>query len=112
MSKARVATLANQTRIALKLLGDMIQAGRKVRKMSQKDLAERLNVSRYTVMSIESGSPNVAAGTVFEAAAIVGIPLLAHNKKDLNRLAVSIAGLTSVLPAKSGYKRPGVDDDF
>ena len=112
MSKARITTLSSQARIALKLLGEMIRAGRKVRKMSQKDLAERLSVSRHTVMSIEGGSPNVAVGTVFEASAIVGIPLLADNKKELNRLAVSIAGLASVLPTKSGYKRRTVDDDF
>ncbi len=41
--------------------------------MSQTELGERVGVSRYTISCLEKGKPNVAIGTVFEAATIVGI---------------------------------------
>ncbi len=80
--------------------------------MSQSELAQRLGVSRSTVVAIEQGSPTVALGTVFEAAVIVGIPLLAEDKKDLDELAASIAAIARVLPKRGRGKTPVIDDDF
>lgn len=80
--------------------------------MSQLELAERLGVSRSTVVAIEQGSPTVALGTVFEAAVIVGIPLVAEDKKELDELASSIAAIARVLPKRGRAKTRAVDDDF
>lgn len=80
--------------------------------MSQLELAERLGVSRSTVVAIERGSPTVALGTVFEAAVIVGIPLIAEDRKELNELASSIAAIARVLPKRGRAKTRDVDDDF
>lgn len=80
--------------------------------MSQLELAQRLGVSRLTVIEIEKGSPTVALGTVFEAAVIVGIPLLAEDKKELDELATSIAAIARVLPKRGRGKDQVVDDDF
>lgn len=90
----------------------MISAARKERKMSQAELARRLGVSRLTIIEVEKGSPTVALGTVFEAAVTVGIPLLAEDKKELDKLATSIAAITRILPKRSRKKDQVVDDDF
>ena len=80
--------------------------------MSQSELAERLGVSRHTVMALERGEPKVAVGTVFEAAAVVGVPLLAPDERELARVAGAVAGLASVLPERAGRKRRRLDDEF
>lgn len=80
--------------------------------MSQSELAQRLGVSRLTVRAIEQGSPTVSLGTVFEAAVIVGIPLLAEDKRELDRLATSVAAIARVLPKRGRGKNQVVDDDF
>jgi transcriptional regulator with XRE-family HTH domain len=80
--------------------------------MSQSELAQRLGVSRLTVRAIEQGSPTVAVGTVFEASVIVGIPLLAEDKKELDELATSLAAIARLLPKRGRRKDQVMDDDF
>ena len=112
MAKNAQVHISNHTRRTLKVLADMIAAARKERKMSQSELAHRLGVSRQTVRAIEQGSSTVAIGTVFEAAVIVGIPLLAEDKRDLDQIAASIAALTRILPKRGRSRSQVVDDDF
>ena len=112
MSKNTKIHISNHTRRTLETLAAMIAAARKERKMSQSELARRLGVSRLTVRAIEKGAPTVALGTVFEAAVIVGIPLLADDPRELDRLATSIAAIARVLPARGRGKNQVVDDDF
>ena len=68
--------------------------------------------SRSTVISLEKGDPKVSVGTVFEAATTVGIPLLASDQRELDRLATTVANLTRVLPERSQRKKVAVTDDF
>jgi len=96
----------------LKTLGAMIKAARLERGMSQAKLSERLGVSRYTVIALEKGEPKVGVGTVFEAATIVGIPLLASDQRELGKLATTVANLTSILPERGRRKQVALDDDF
>lgn len=96
----------------LKTLSAMIKAARLERGMSQAELSERLGVSRYTVIALEKGEPKVGVGTVFEAATIVGIPLLANDQRELNKLATTVASLTSILPERGRRKKMTLDDDF
>ena len=112
MAKNAKVHISNHTRRTIKVLADMIAAARKERKMSQSELAHRLGVSRQTVRAIEQGGTTVAIGTVFEAAVIVGIPLLAEDKRELDQLATSIAALARVLPKRGRSRRQVVDDDF
>jgi transcriptional regulator with XRE-family HTH domain len=104
--------LSTHAQRTVQTLAAMIAAARRERKMSQKELAERLGVSRPTVRSIETGSPTVSVGTVFEAALIVGIPLLAENRHELNQLATSIAAISRVLPERARRKQRVMDDEF
>ena len=112
MSKNSEIQLSTHSRQSLKVLAAMIVAARKERIMSQKELAQRLGVSRLTVRAIERGSPTVAIGTVFEAAVTLGIPLLAKDNQELDRLATSIAAISRVLPERARRKRRDVNDDF
>lgn len=112
MSKNTEVQLSTHSRRSLKALAAMITAARKERNISQEDLAQRLGVSRLTVRAIESGSPTVAIGTVFEAAVTVGIPLLAEDSRALDQLATSIAAISRVLPERARRKRREVNDDF
>ncbi len=104
--------ISSSTLSVLKTLGAMIKAARLERGMSQAELSERLGVSRYTVIALEKGESKVGVGTVFEAATIVGIPLLASDRGELNKLATTVANLTSILPERSRRKKVALDDDF
>ncbi len=104
--------LSSSTLSVLKTLGAMIKAARLERGMSQAELSERLGVSRYTVIALEKGEPKVGVGTMFEAATIVGIPLLASDQDELNKLATTVANLTSILPERGRRKKVTLDDDF
>ena len=110
--KKEFLPLSSSTLSVLKTLGAMIRAARLERGMSQAELSQRLGVSRSTVISLEKGDPKVSVGTVFEAATTVGIPLLASDQRELDRLATTVANLTSVLPERGRRKRVALDDDF
>lgn len=112
MTKKTHLKISSHTRRTLTTLAAMIAAARKERRMSQEELARRLGVSRLTVRAIEKASPTVAIGTVFEAAVIVGVPLLAEDKRELDQLATSVAAIAQVLPKVGRGKARKVDDDF
>jgi len=105
-------TISTHTTIVLETLGAMIKAARIERHESQADLAERVGVSRYTISLLEKGNPNVAIGTVFEAATIVGIPLMGDDPRQLATLSQSIAKLVQILPSKGFSKKVELDNDF
>jgi transcriptional regulator with XRE-family HTH domain len=98
---------------AVSALGAMVAAGRRERRWTAADLAERLGVTAPTVTRIERGSPSVAIGTVFEAALLVGVPLFDLPPQDLGRAARDAELRLAVLPARV-RARPAneVDDDF
>ena len=104
--------LSSSTLSVVNTLGAMIKAARLERGMSQVELSRRLGVSRYTVIALEKGDPKVGVGTVFEAAAIVGIPLLADDQRALNKLATTVANLPSILPERGRRKKVALQDDF
>jgi len=112
MARNAQVHISTHTRRALKTLAAMIAAARKERRMSQEELGRRLGVSRLTVRALEQGSPTVAIGTMFEAAAIVGIPLLAASRNELDQVAKSVAAIAQVLPKVGRGKNRPIDDDF
>ena len=106
------ATLSIATVNVLRVFGEMIQVARRERRMSQQSLAERIGVSRQTVSAIEKGDSKVSVGAVFEAATVVGVPLLAESKKDLQQLSTVVSGLASLLPERTHNRKVEIDDDF
>ncbi len=98
--------ISGHTTIVLETLGALIKAARIERNMSQADLGTRVGISRYTISVLEKGNPNVAIGTVFEAATVVGLPLMGDEPRFLTKLSQSIANLVRV------SKKVELDNDF
>ena len=108
----QLTSLALRTKTILQVFGDMIRIARLERKQSQQALAQRLGVSRQTIAAIEKGDSRVAVGCVFEAATIVGIPLLADNPRELQQLSSTVSHLATLLPERSRTTVPELNDDF
>ena len=96
---------------AAQLLGTRIAAARRARRMTEAELAERLGISRPTVRRVERGDLGVALGTVFDAAALLGVPLF---DPDPDRVRLELARATDqlrLLPARVRRSTsPGADD--
>ncbi|MBS0286453.1 MAG: helix-turn-helix transcriptional regulator [Proteobacteria bacterium] len=103
--------LSKITRLALKTLAKSIKSARIEQKMSQENLAMRLNVSRLTVIQIEKGSAKVSIGTVFEAATILNVSLF-PEESDLKVTANRISTVSALLPKRSSRKKRDLNDEF
>jgi transcriptional regulator with XRE-family HTH domain len=104
-----IASIATET--SLTVLGALIRAARMQQHMSQSELAQRLDVSRQTVIAIEKGSTRVAIGAVFEAATILGIPLLSNEPDEIKQWQTILQNFNAILPSRINTPKE-VDDDF
>ncbi|WP_420625152.1 helix-turn-helix transcriptional regulator [Candidatus Poriferisodalis sp.] len=95
---------------AARLLGRRVALGRRERRWTLGDLAERVGTSEVTMRKVERGDPTVALGTAFEAAALVGVRLFSHDASVRAREAELVDARLAVLPART--RRRAVDDDF
>jgi len=97
---------------AVVLLGKAIQLGRKERKWTAQELAERAGIARGTLIKIEKGDMRCEIGLVFEVAALVGVKLFDADESQLamniNRLEDKIA----LLPKSIRPPSKVVQDDF
>ncbi len=96
---------------ALGILGSSIRAGRLRRRWTIDELAERVGVSRPTMIKVERGDPGVAAGTMFEAATLVGVALFGVSDDERSRYGLLKRAELALLPASARRTR-AVDDDF
>lgn len=97
---------------AVSLLGQQIKLGRKKRKWSEGNLAERAGVSRATLRKIESGEMACSIGLYFELATLVGVNLFDHEYLPLSRQVEQVEDKLAVLPQRIKSRRKVVDDDF
>ncbi|MBE0508559.1 MAG: helix-turn-helix transcriptional regulator, partial [Marinospirillum sp.] len=65
---------------AATLLGSLIRLGRKKKKWSQSNLAERINISRATLQKLEKGYMRCALGLFFEAASLVQLKFFVSDR--------------------------------
>ncbi len=108
MSKNR--TLGPVTLQAAHLLGTRVALGRRERRWTLADLAERVGASETTIRKIERGDPTVELGTAFEAAALTGVVLFDDDNKTLARESELLDARLAVLPKRVRSRAP--DDDF
>ena len=109
----KTITTSSQTKKRLEIMGSMIKAARLELKLSQQELGSRIGVTRPTINAIEKGKPNVAIGSVFEAAYIVGLPLMGEeDPKQLNQLSQVVANILKILPSKGNTPKVKLDNDF
>ena len=108
MPRGNVA-VSRAAKDALGVLGNQIQLGRHARGWSAEDLAHRLGVDRRTVRALETGSPTVSIGTVFNAAFLVGVDLFGLSGPELARARQVGRDTLALLPAK--VRQPKVKED-
>ena len=80
MSKRKLILLPKARKILIEL-GDNIKLARLRRKLSAEQVAERANISRPTLSSIEKGSAAVGIGLYIQVLAVLGL------EKDFSQVA-------------------------
>jgi DNA-binding XRE family transcriptional regulator len=68
---------------AVGLLGEQIRIGRRERRWTQAELAERVGISVRTLNRVENGDARVTLGTAFELAALTGVTLFQADRERL-----------------------------
>lgn len=107
----RTHTYSPATVEATRLLGSRIRLGRRERRWTLAELAERVGVSVVTMRKVERGDPSVGLGIAFEAATLVGVPLFDSNRSRLTLETTRVEDRLAVLPKL--VRRPREpDDDF
>ena len=105
-------TYSRYTREAAALLAREVRLGRKQRKWTERELADRAGISRATLQKIEKGDLSVAIGLVFEVAALVGVTLFDEERASLAAHIARTDDKLALLPRTVRKFRKMVDDDF
>jgi transcriptional regulator with XRE-family HTH domain len=71
--KKRNTILLPRAQKTISVLGENIRLARLRRKFSAEQVAERANISRPTLLSIEKGSPNVSIGAYVKVLSVLGL---------------------------------------
>ena len=66
-------TLPSSVALALQRFGRNIARARKRRGLKQVELAEKAGISKFTMQSVERGSPTTSIGTYFACAWVLGL---------------------------------------
>ncbi len=110
MVKERI--YSRYTREAVILLAKQIRLGRKQRRWTEHELAERAGISRATLQKIEKGDLSVAIGIVLEVAVLVGVPLFVQEPDSLTAHISRMNDKLALLPSAVRKPENSVDDDF
>ncbi len=93
-------------------MGEQIKLGRKQKRWTENELAERAGISRATLQKIEKGDMSCALGLVFEVATLVNIPLFEQDTYPLSKQLEHIRDKVTLLPQRIRTRQNAVDDDF
>src|SRR5437016_6334039 len=111
MTAAKVRTYSPYVYDATVLLGQLVKLGRKQRRWTEQELAERAGISRGTLKKIEKGDLKCEIGLVFEVAALTGVSLFEAERSKLMSDIDLVSAKLALLPKSIRAKRV-VDDDF
>ena len=103
--------LSRATREWLSLLGAEIRGERLRQGIAMADLAARIGVTRQTVAALEGGSPTVAIGTVFEAAAVLQMQLLSADQNSVRERMSQAQKLINLLPRGQSHQETVTNAD-
>lgn len=108
----QIRTYSRYNTEAVILLGKQIKLGRKQRKWTEAELAERAGISLSTVKRIEKGDMTCAIGLVFELAMLVGVKLFSGDTLTLETWKERIDDKIALLPKTIRNIQKELDDDF
>ncbi len=112
MPKVTVRTYSRYSLEAITLLGKLIRAARKERKMTAQEVANRAGISRGLLQRIEKGDPKCELGATFEVATIVGVKLFDAEATTLTKHIRQTEDKLALLPKSVRKKVKVADDDF
>jgi transcriptional regulator with XRE-family HTH domain len=104
-------TYSPLTKEAARLLGARIQLGRKERRWTLRQLAERVGITEGTLRKIEQGDLSVSLGAGLEAAVLVGVPLFDRDPDRRALEAGRVEDRLALLPARTREPRL-LNNDF
>src|SRR5690554_5232850 len=111
--KTRTVTLSPKASLSLRLLAGLIEEGRLRKGWTRDELAERVGVGVVTIREVAKGSPRVAIGTYFEAAALVGVSLFTNELDTLKREDATQRERLTLLPKRVPRQpQEPLDDNF
>lgn len=110
MSKNKIVLLPKIKR-SLETLGENIKLARLRRKYSAEQVAERANISRYTLWQIEKGSPAVSMGAYAQVLFVIGLEndIAEVASKDPLGRKLQDAGLS--IPARAPKRKSKTSDN-
>jgi transcriptional regulator with XRE-family HTH domain len=95
-----------------RLLGAQVRLARLERRWSQKELAERADITPETLSKVERGDLSVGLGTAFEVAVLTGVPLF-HEERSRVRSDLDLTvARSALLPQRVRLPKEPVKDDF
>ena len=98
---------------AAKRLGLLVAIGRRERRWSQDELAERVGTTAKTIRQIEHGDPTVGIGLYFQAAVLTGVALFNVEPGSRPRVSMDMdAESTQLALLPQRVRRRKVDNDF
>ena len=112
MSKSLTHSYSRYSRAAAALLGKLIRAARKQRRLTAQETADRAGISRGLLQRIEKGDPKCGIGAVFEVATIVGVQLFDADEAALAGHAKLTEQHLALLPKSVRRSPRTVTDDF
>lgn len=112
MPKSTARSYSRYAQEATALLGSLIRAARKERKLTAQELADRGGISRGLLQRIEKGDLKCEIGAVFEVATIVGIKLFEADANTMTRHLRQAHDKLALLPKSVRKKTKVIRDDF
>jgi transcriptional regulator with XRE-family HTH domain len=112
MPKSITRTYSRYAREASALLGGLIRAARKERKLTAQELADRAGISRGPLQRIEKGDLKCEIGAAFEVATIVGVKLFDATEITLTRHLRQTEDKLALLPQRIKTRKKALRDDF
>jgi DNA-binding XRE family transcriptional regulator len=95
-----------------RLLGRQIKLGRKQRRWSENELAERAGIARATLQKIEKGDLTCTIGLVFEVATLVRVKLFDADTDTVTTYRARTDDRIALLPKHTHSRKRTIDDDF
>jgi transcriptional regulator with XRE-family HTH domain len=108
----RTRTYSHYAEQAARLLGAQVELARRERRWPIRELAERAGVSVNTARRVESGDLTVGIGTVFDVAALLGIPLFHEDRARVAGELELVNARLAALPRRTHAPAREVNDDF